>query len=357
MNSGSCPIPMTRWPARNLTTVWRVSTATALTQGTARVLLLLFLLMIPGIALSIWVLPEAAGPFVIGTLPAITAVTHVGSRLGAQLAVVTGLLGGAAILLQGQPWLAGLFVGVIAGLAGRFARRGLESPVLMVPVVVAYLITEPGKFEVGKTVMPGSWQMAGLTALVLLGGGLWAALLGLLLMRKLPRPPREQVPAADARPYAWAVGIASGLATVVAVLWAPGSSAAWIVLTVILVIRPTRHEMWHKTRDRVLGTIGGGLLAGVVLLTLDFVGAPYGLAVALGLVVLAVGLAAQAHLPYWKYVFIITPGVILLEGTPNSGLALDLARVGFTVAGAILALLVAVAVRETANRISAARAA
>lgn len=334
-----------------------MGSAAKITEGTIRVLILLIILMIPGIALSIWVLPDAVGPFVIGTLPAITAVTLVGSRLGAQLAVVTGLVGGTAILLQSNAWLAGLFVGVIAALAGRFARRGLESPVLMVPVVAAYLVTEPGKFEVGNTIVPGSWQMAVLTAVILTCGGLWAAVLGLILMRKKPRPPREQVAASDARTYAWSVGIASGLATAMAALWAPGSSAAWIVLTVILVIRPTRHEMWHKTRDRVLGTLGGGLIAAVVLLILDAVGAPNGLAVGMGMVILSFGLAAQSHVAYWKYVFIITPGVVLLEGTPNSGLALDLARVGFTVAGAILALLVAVAVRETANRINSARSA
>lgn len=329
-----------------------VSAVASVSKGAGRVLLLLFLLAIPGVALSIWVLPEAAGPFVIGTLPAITAVTHVGSRLASQLAFATALIGGLAVLVDGSPWLAGVFIGATAAMAARYSRRGLESPVLMVPVVAAYLVTEPAKFQVGETLSPGSIQMASTIALILLLGGLWAALLGWLLLRHLPRPERERTPNAFAVPYAWSVGIASGLATFIAAQWAPGATAAWIVLTVILVIRPTREEMWTKTRDRVLGTLSGGLLAVVVLLVFEALHAPYAIAVTLGLVMLSVAMALQPKIPYGKYVFLLTPGIVLLEGAPGDGFATDLARVGFTVLGAVIAVLVALGVRQIAELVT-----
>lgn len=325
-------------------------------KGAAQVLLLLLLLAIPGVALSIWVLPEAAGPFVIGTLPAITAVTHVGARLAAHLSIATALIGGLAVLVDGTPWLAGIFIGATAAIAALYARRGLESPVLMVPVVAAYLVTEPAKFQVGETLQPGSVQMASAIALILLFGGLWAALLGRVLLRKLPRPERELTPPTYAIPYAWSVGIASGLATFIAAQWAPGATAAWIVLTVILVIRPTRKEMWTKTRDRVVGTLSGGLLAVVVLLVFEALHAPYAISLTLGLVMLSVAMALQPKLPYGKYVFLLTPGIVLLEGAPGDGLATDLARVAFTVLGAVIAVLVAIGVRKTAVLITESRA-
>lgn len=325
-------------------------------MGAARIIFLLILLGLPGIALSIWVLPNAAGPFIIGTLPAITAVTHVGSRLGARLAAATAVVGFFAVLAQGDPWAGAALVGVTAGLAGRFAKRGLESPVLMVPVVAAYIVTEPSKFEVGRTLTQGSFTLAGVTALILLGGGLWAALLGEWLLKRLPKAAREENPPELVGPYSWSLGIASGLATVIAEIWAPGASAAWIVLTVILVIRPTRDEMRSKTRDRVLGTFGGGAIAAAVVIIAESVNAPGAIIVLLGMVTLAVALALQPKVPYWKYVLILTPGVVLLEGSPGAGLDTDLERVGFTLAGAIIAVAVALGVRELGTAISKARA-
>lgn len=329
-----------------------MSATVRIAQGALRVLFLLALLALPGIALSLWVLPNAAGPFVIGTLPAITAVTRVGPRLGAQLAAATAVVGFFAVLAQGDPWVAAALVGITAGVAGRFARRGLESPVLMVPVVAAYIVTEPGKFAVGRTLEQGGLALAGVTGVVLLGGGLWAAVLGKYLLQGLPKASRELTPEKYVLPYSLSVGIASGMATLMAALWAPSTSAAWMVLTVILVIRPTRDEMLSKTRDRLLGTVGGGMIAAVVVITADSLDVPGAIVVLIGLITLAVALTMQPSLAYWKYVLILTPGVVLLEGPPSAGLSTDLARVGLTVAGALTAVVVAVMVRSIGIRLS-----
>ncbi|MFM1917429.1 MAG: hypothetical protein RJB01_944, partial [Actinomycetota bacterium] len=283
--------------------------AGSLAAGIARVMLLLALVALPGIAITIWLIPNATGPFVFGALPSLTALVHAGPRLAAKLAVATAGLGFLAVLLGGLPWAAALLVGASAWFAGRFAGRGLQSPLLMVPVVAAYLVTEPIKFEVGHTLAANSWQLAATTAAVLLGGGLWATVLGMVVMRSVSRPEPKELPASIAHPYAWAVGVAAGLATYAAATWAQNTSAAWIVLTVILVIQPDGHQMRSKTRDRVLGTFAGGGIVGILVLLVDALNMPNQVLVVMGMLLLSASLALASKVAYWRYVMLITPGV------------------------------------------------
>ena len=75
----------------------------------------------------------------------------------------------------------------------------------------------------------------------------------------------------------------------------------------------------------------------------------------MGMLLLSASLALASKVAYWRYVMLITPGVVLLESQPGETLLVDLERLGFTLAGAALALVTAVAVRAIATRLESRR--
>lgn len=317
-----------------------ISGAVHLGKRMSFALLGIFIIAIPGAVLSATLIPRITGVVMIGVMPAINGVIAGGSKLGLRLVIVTAPLGAIAVLVSPYPIGATLFIAVVSGYAALWARRGLSSPVLMIPVALAFLVSEPGHFVAGRTLAEGSWQLALLTAAGLLIGGVWAVVLGGLALRKLPRRPLEKMEKHAANHYALAVAIATGLATWFATAVFPNTSAAWAILTVILVLKPDVHETKMRTFHRVAGTLGGAALAGIILALASAWSIPAPLITVLGLVLLSAALAIVASAPYWKYVLLLTPGIVLLEGADQLGYQLTFERIAFTLLGAALALAV-----------------
>lgn len=315
-----------------------VADAMHLGKKTAKVLIGLAIMALPGAILSATVIPRMTGVVMIGVFPAISGVLANGPRLGLALVAITAPLGALAVLASPYPLLATLLVGLVAGGAALWSRRGLESPVLMVPVALGFLVSEPGHFLAGRTITEGSWQLALVTGAGLLIGGLWTVLVGKFAFAKLPRKPLVPVERDQALRYALSVGIATGIATWFATAVFPGTSAAWAILTVILVMKPGRHDMTVRTAHRILGTLGGGAIAGIVLGVAQWLHVPSSALVVLGITLLGVALATMSSVPYWKYVMTLTPAIVFLEGSETTGYDLTFERVAFTLLGAGLAI-------------------
>ena len=281
---------------------------------------------------------------VAGLLPALMA----GPRVAVATALAVGAGSAAAVAWTAQPWLAALLMGAVSAGVGLSARLGVQRSVTMAPISLAFLIAEPPMTSAGA---PASPLLVGGVAL---GAALWAVLAGSVLMRGRARAVLQPLSWIRAGSYAVVLALAVGVASWFLIDLDLGHGGAWFVMTLVIVLQPYLQDAWRKTLERAVGTvIGFGIAIGLYTI-LDFPAVLYVLAAAF-MVLALVALQVQ-HRPYWQYVALLTPAIVLLEGQSSSVVDTALARLGFTLLGAAVAvaieLALAPAVRGIARRYS-----
>ncbi len=108
----------------------------------------------------------------------------------------------------------------------------------------------------------------------------------------------------------------------------------WITLTVSVILRPSAGETLARSRQRLLGTVLGGILA-IVLATLF----PHPLTIVLVMVPLTTLMMAVLPVNYGLFVFLLTPWIVLYKDIDQPGdWGLALWRIANTLIGAGLAL-------------------
>jgi uncharacterized membrane protein YccC len=112
--------------------------------------------------------------------------------------------------------------------------------------------------------------------------------------------------------------------------------AHWLAITTILTLQPHFSATWIRAAERVGGTLAGGILAaliGLVCIT--------PLAISLTMVPLALAAFAIRGVNYSAFIAVLTPMIILLieQIVPGESARLvALSRIGFTLAGGLLAI-------------------
>jgi len=322
-----------------------------------RMAALVLLLAMPAIiAQQVW-LPGSAGVFVLGALPSSLAVVVVGARRAWQIAIAAAIGGALAASFVGNAWMGALIIATLAGIGGYSARYGNESPILLVPVVISFIVISPPQLieRDGTSLTEGRYALV--VGLALLIGGLWVALLGHFLTRNLERALDEPVEQRVALGYAIALALSTGLATFVAAQFFPGSTGAWVILTILLVMKPRATDMWRTARHRVGGTLVGALVAAIVVVVVDALGVPLAnWTLMLGALFLILALSVLRVRPYWQFVTFLTPAIILLKSSGSDTLQLDALRVAMTLIGTVVTLVFAVGVREVNHRLLAPKA-
>lgn len=316
-------------------------------QRLPRVAAIVALLAAPAVLAQQFWLPSSAGVFILGSLPATIAVVVVGPRRAWQIALAAAASGTVAASFTGNAWLGALLIASLAGYAGYSARYGNQSPVLFVPIVTSFIVISPPDLvdRAGQSIKDPSY--AGIVGIALLIGGCWAALLGHAFTRDFQRAVAEPVLESVATGYAIALAASTGIATFVAAYFFPGSTGAWVVLTILLVMKPKATDMWRTARHRVGGTLLGAVVAAVLVLTFDGLDLPRTTwELVLGAIFLTLALSFLQVRPYWQFVTFLTPAIILLKSSGQDELDLDAQRVAMTVIGTLLALTFAVIVRE-----------
>lgn len=316
--------------------------------------ILVALIGIPAVVAQWLWLPSTAGVFVLGALPATIAVVIVGPHRAVQIAVSAGAFGFVAALVHPWPILGALLVAGLAGYAGYSARYGNTSPILFVPIVLGFIVISPPPITNTSGQAITGISFAIIVGVALLIGGLWAASLGYVLARHLRRAEEESTPRWVAIGYAIALALSTGIATFIAAQFFPGSTGPWVVLTILLVMKPRATDLWRTARHRVGGTVAGAALAAALVLSLDSLGVPRAnYELLLGLVFLAIALSVLLIQPYWQFVTALTPAIILLKSSGYDTIDLDIQRVAMTLIGTFLALVFAVLAREVSERLLA----
>ncbi len=243
------------------------------------------------------------------------------------LAVPTAMAGGVAVALRGQPLVAAFFV-VLCCLLVAPAGMLQDELLGMLPTVVAVLVLVPGEFQPGRTAI---WMLFGGALVIALG-------------TRLPRiPPVPGIEQRRAWRHAGVMAAAVGAVVyVVAVLELP--HGYWVALTLTAVLRPFDDQTMKRSTERVLGTIGGALLALVATLVLP-------LWALLALLVVSTVLSTSYALTkdYTRQVLFMTPAVVLL-GSAGNPFQIASERALATFAGALLAAAIALGLATFEDR-------
>jgi fusaric acid resistance family protein len=247
------------------------------------------------------------------------------------LAVPTAMAGGVAVALRGQPLVAAFFV-VLCCLLVAPAGMLQDGLLAMVPTAVAVLVLVPGEFQPGRTAI---WMVFG----------------GALVVALATRLPRNPPPSGVEQRLAWRHAAVMALA-VGAVVYLVGifelPHGYWVALTLTAVLRPFEDQTMKRSSDRVLGTVGGALLALVATLVLP-------LWALLVLLVASTVLSTSYALTkdYTRQVLFMTPAVVLL-GSAGHPFQIASERALATFAGALLAAAIALGLAAFENRRTAA---
>lgn len=305
--------------------------------------LLTIALMGPPVLLGISGQFDLASAFTYGGIIAIGAVFY-DLRLAVALSVLAGGLGIAFALLNPYPVAGAVVFGLFTGACALAAKRGLHSPVLMTPVFLSFVLVAPPEVP-GLTALPAAL----LTGVVLLLGGLWATASARVLLGHPRREPEGQALSTRATiAYAVLMAVIVGIAAWGVLALARNHQGAWLLLTLIIVLQPSAHDTFVRSLQR----LGGTLLGAVIALALILAGVDSTLALVIGGIVLFAAFAVRYVLkrPYWEYVTVLTPAVILLNTPGLDAMTVAEDRVAYTVIATVVALAIALIIKAVLIR-------
>lgn len=300
--------------------------------------LLTIALMSPPVLLGISGQFGLASAFVYGGVVAIGAVFY-DLRLAVMLSVLAGTAGVICALLNPYPIAGAVYFGLLTGACALASKRGLHSPVLMVPIFLSFVLAAPPTVD-GMSATPA----AVLTGVALVLGGLWAtASARLLLGRPRHTPERVCLGTRAAIAYAVLMAVVVGIAAWAVLTYAKYHQGAWLLLTLIVVLQPSPHDTFTKSLQRLGGTLLGGVIA--LVLILAHVESTFALVVGGLLLFAAFSMRFALKRPYWEYMTVLTPAVILLNASGIDAMSVAEDRVVFTVIATVVGLLLALGVK------------
>ncbi|MHA3684949.1 FUSC family protein [Leucobacter sp. HY1908] len=265
-----------------------------------------------------------------------------GPKIGAAVVGSLSVLGSVAILLRDYPWVLAVLL-VLLGMAyGYGASRGVGKVVLQLPILTPYfMMSPPALFN-----NPPTLDLSYFVGLIVIMNvtGLWAiAVLHLATGARALKPievPDRRVPLL----FGTLLGVISATVMLLGTTTELKSHWVWVILTIYVLADPTHLLTPKQMLGRVAGTFAGFAFIGVLALAglpdpvLHLLAIP---AVWLCLFFLVL------KRPYWQYSFFLTVSVIAMNSSGVNTRLLNAERFGFTIVGACLAMLIALAVHFT----------
>jgi hypothetical protein len=312
-------------------------------------------LLLPGLLIGTYFFKDTEGLFLFGAVPVAAAVFSGNRRLTLRFSLATALIGWLALVFAPHVLLSTALIAGASGLVGLTARRGNQRPAILMVVTLGFVVVSPPVFnwQDGGAVVESPWY-ALIGALILLLGGLWATAIGYVVRNKIPIGPAPvERDLSVVIPYALALVVSTGMATFIVLEYWPGGLGAWIILTVLVVVQPEPDTMKTKVMYRVGGTLVGGAMSIFLLLVLEVFDLQSGyMQLFFAFICISMAMAYFQSGPYWKFVVFLTPGVVLLDSNHASNqVQVAETRVLFTLIGAVLAVLIALTIRELAKKI------
>lgn len=301
----------------------------SITKQVGLILLVVLPLFIPDFVIAFTPLAPAAAFVIAGTLPTVIAWMF-GSWYAAATIPLVGLLNFLAVLVFGHPIATALLMFAIALLVGLSALKGLHPVAIFLALQPAITVISGYPSVSFGQATPGVVGQALICAGVAIGGGLWALLVGAILLRGVRSGAPDPVPAPVVAYYTGALVILLTPTALIAATWFAGTNAGWVLVTILIVARPFYDESRRMIAERAAGTVVGGLLAAVLAVAID----NNDLLVVVG--VLAMVAAAVLYLLHARYAYFatcLTAAIVLLNAEHADVLTTDVERVGYTIVG------------------------
>jgi len=311
--------------------------AMAIAKTTFRVVALLLLALAPAAAMSV-VWPGAVATAALAVI-GVAAITIAGGwRWGVVAAVIIAAATVMGVAWRTEPWAVAALMAALGAAYGFLASRGIGSSAMMVPAAVPFFIqSPPALLSSGQPEINSEYLAALFTVLTVTG--IWTALLLTLLVTHGKTSLSGPTHTGMVVGYGLLLGITAGISAAVAIAHFSGDHWAWLTLTIFLLSDPTKRLDPIRLRDRLIGTAIG---FGVALVLLELPIPQELMWVLLFSLMTAAIMVRVEHRPYWYYVALFTPLVILLESKGGNAQHVAAERLWFTVAGALVAVLAAI---------------
>jgi len=248
------------------------------------------------------------------------------------LAIATGVGTFFASFVHDDPISSAVLMLAAGAALGAVNKWGLSVWNFMFPVLVAAVIAQPP--QVSKDLMTNALSTSAIgLGCVLVGGALTT-----LIVKK---PVQKEIPVYSLKVnvmYAVNLALLLAAAGYFAALKQQELLGMWAALTVVIIlIEPYSGQNTTKALQRAAGTTLGFLLAiGVSASVL-----PHFLYLAAGLIFIEIALLVRfvGKRKYWEYVMFLTPGVVLLSGSPKEVGQVSDFRLEATIIAAVACLL------------------
>lgn len=252
-----------------------------------------------------------------------------GFRFGVIITLTIAAAGAIAIPLGSYPWAIAALMVVLGGIYGFWAAAGYSSGAMLIPALVPYLVRDPpGIFSADAPTINAGYLAA--FALILVVTGVWTALVLSKLVLKGKTFGSGRLSLRPTIAFGLFLGAIAGMVVALVSQVAPGSEWAWITYTMFILANPTGKVDPQQARDRVIGTVAG-LAAALVISALPLGAALLGLVI-LVLITSAVVVRIEKK-PYWMYVMILTPAIIMMDSSGSNTAVLAEQRLLFTLLG------------------------
>jgi hypothetical protein len=289
-------------------------------------------LFVPEIAIEFTPLRPDASMLIAGILPVLTAWAY-GPRYALAAIPLCGLFNAVAVLVFGHPIATTVFMVLIAVLVGLSALWGWHPVTTLIAVQPSITVISGYRAVSFGEHTPGTAGQALMCGAVAVAGGLWAVLVAAVLLRGAITGPPDWVISPVVVFYTGALVIMLGPIAFIASNWFLETTAGWLLMTIVLVTRPTYDESRLKIAERALGTLIGGIAAAsVAILVSD------------SRLQLLIGTAAMVtaamlnvlRARYTYFVIFLTAATVLLNADRGNVFDLDVQRVLLTILGVLM---------------------
>ena len=308
----------------------------SLRRSIPRVVFVLAIPLIPALALSAFGWGSAIGVWMLGAVTGIISTLSSSGRTALVAVAALSVTAGLGVLNNGNPLGSMLLMGTVAGLSGLVSARGLQSALSMVPIATAFIVTQPPVVVVNASDVSN----AAVVALLIACSGCWGMLVTSTVMRKIHFPAVDPTPPVHARILAIMLAIVVGVAAWFVADLNLGHGGAWLLMTIIIVMRPGIRITFVTGVQRAFGTVIGF----VIVIALSAVVNRPSTRLVVGGIFMGVSLVIRLNprYAYWQFILVATPGIVLLVGADGAeGSLLDVAvsRLGYTLIGSALGLI------------------
>jgi len=292
------------------------------------------------LAAALW-WPASLSIVAFGAIVGLAAAIGRGFSVGAKFATIFAIAGTLATAVHGgSALLAALLVAVMSLLVAFYATKGQAGTMMIAALLIPYIIHAPAENLSSTGTASSEFVYLLSTFVVLLVSGVYGAFIAAWLIKLPAAHETPEVPSVSAATlYGILLAISTGALTFIALTWFSDTLWMWLPMTIYILTKPTLHLDYRMIRDRCLGTTIGTLIAGAIVEVVASQGVLY----VLGMLLATAALTLKSEQsPYWMYASALTPAVVFFDSAGASQIDVAGQRLGFTIAGAAIALLIGV---------------